>query len=724
MKEPITKADITAAILLDDDTLVLFGAIDRPLPAAAAVHLDGSVEGRYGGRCWTDAEGERWFLGGIRVPGLAQMRPSRVEIADEDGQRLVLPRLSNVRTNPGHLIAAIKAFQPDAMTAALDFIGALAGECDGRGTDTGDRIGRLLAGLAAEVSQPDGFAELFGRFRDGSLLVQGWSRGVRPGAQKLLVEAEDIHVCRAAAGSFARPDLPADASGMLAVLTGAAPAPGAVRRIHFRAADGWRHLHIFEHRTILPDGVAYAHVRDMLGNLHDGEARQTVARIAAARYDGVETVSRLDAPVRIGLDMALRVPGAGLFVAGWLLDPARLVRAVTLKGPGVAARLDAGWSRLGRRDVSEAFAHDPLFAGRLIPGQDSHGFTAFASEPAGLSADAEFHLELELADERVAFLPLSCLPAAPETLRRMLSLVNLDSPSVDATIARHVGPMLRAACTKGTAPASAATHAMGRPVKAPRVSVILPVTDGREDVDLNIARLSIDPDFAETELLVVAAAGTHERLGGTVRQAAAFYRMAVTFVAAPEAADPLEAVAAALPHARAERVLLLSPSVLPTEKGWLAALERVSRKSGGPAMVSPTLLYEDHSIRFAGIVAVEGPDGARCFERRFAGYPRDWLKERDAATVDAAAPECALLPKDALGRALAAMGTYVGADHKGLDLCLRLRALGGACVWLPRVTLVALDEQRQDAHADRWQRAGAMVDRWNFEDTWSARSAA
>ncbi len=721
MKEPITKADITAAILLDDDTLVLFGAIDRVLPAAGAVHLDGSVEGRYGGRSWTDAEGERWFLGGIRVAGLAQMRPSRVELADENGERLVLPRLSNVRTNPSHLVSALKGFQPGAMNLALDFAVALASSTE---EPTSDRIGRMLAGLAQETSQPDGFTEVFGRFRDGSLMLQGWARSFRTGAQKILIEAEETAAYRATAGSFARPDLPSDASGVLAVLTDTTPLPSSIRRIHYRAADGWRHMEIFEHRTILPEGVAAAHVRDMLGNLQDGEARQAVARIAASRYDGAETVSQLDVPVRTGLDMALRVPGAGLFVAGWLLDPTHQVRAVTLKGPGVSARIDTEWSRLTRRDVTEAFQHDGLFAGRIVPGQDQHGFTAFAAEPPGTPVSGEFHLELELANDRFAFMPLTCLPPAPEALKRMLALVNLDSPSIDSLIARHIGPMLRTARGRSTEPRAAGIHPMGRPVKSPRVSVILPVTDGREDVDLNIARLSIDPDFAETEILVVAAAGTHERLGGAVRQAAAFYRMSVSFVAAPDATDAFEAVAAALPHARADRVLMLSPSVLPTEKGWLSALERVSRKSGGPVMVSPTLLYEDHSIRFAGIMAVEEPDGVKAYERRFAGYPRDWLKEHEAATVDAAAPECALLPKEALARALRGMGSYMGSDHKGLDLCLRLRALGGACVWLPRVTLVALDEHPRDAHADRWRRAGAMVDRWSFEDTWSARVAA
>ncbi|MFX5918554.1 hypothetical protein ABTE65_19090, partial [Acinetobacter baumannii] len=81
-------------------------------------------------------------------------------------------------------------------------------------------------------------------------------------------------------------------------------------------------------------------------------------------------MSQIQAPVRMGLDMAVRVPGAGLFVCGWLLDPTQAVRAVTVKGGGMTARLDADWSRLGRKDVSDAFAHDPLFAGRLVPGND------------------------------------------------------------------------------------------------------------------------------------------------------------------------------------------------------------------------------------------------------------------------------------------------------------------------------------------------------------------
>ncbi|HYG88466.1 MAG TPA: hypothetical protein VD978_19665 [Azospirillum sp.] len=714
------QAAITAAVLLDDDTLVLFGAIERPVPATAPVLLDGTVAGQFGGRCWTDpADGLRWFLGAVRVAELSRMRPSRVEIVADDGEHLMLPRLTNVRTNPSHIVSALEKYQPDAFDTALDFACALASSQD----EPSERLERFLSALADEAVKPDGVVELVGRFRDGSLMIQGWAHALRPGTQKLLVEGQGRRLHRAVAASFARSDLTGGAHGIVAVLADQTEAPADITRVHYRGAEGWRCIKVLEPRRILPDGAASAHLRDMVPTLGDGQAQLAIRQVLASRYEGYETVSRLGAPVRIAVDMTLRVPGVGFFVTGWLLDPTAQVESVVLKGPGMTARLDADWTRVRRKDVSDAFADDPLFAGRIEPGQDGHGFSAFAAEPAGVPENGEFHLQLTLTGESVGFWPLTCARPSPAAQRRMLAAVNLDSPAIERVIARHVGPMVRGAA-KGRSGAAAGCHAMGPELESPRVSVLLPVTDGREDIDLNLVRLAADPDFRDAEVLVVAAAGTHERLAGTVRQAAGFYRIAVRFVSAPGATDAFEAVAAALPHARADRVLLLSPSVLPTARGWLSALEQVSLSSGAPIMVSPTLLYEDHSIRFAGIVAVKDADGGTLYEARYAGYPRDWPRERDAARVDAASADCALVGKEALARALSMLGSYVGAEHKGLDLCLRLRAAGVVCVWLPRVALVALDEQPRDAHADRWRRAGAMVDRWIFQDSWSARTAA
>ena len=159
-----------------------------------------------------------------------------------------------------------------------------------------------------------------------------------------------------------------------------------IRRIYYKAAKGWCYLEIFENRTLLNDQSAVPHLRAMLPTLTGEPAvLRTLKRLSNAQYEGFETVSRLEVPVRVGLDTAVRVPGAGTLVTGWVLDPDHHVSAITLKGIGVSARIDLDWCRTNRRDVSEAFAKDAPFAGKIVPGQDAHGFLAFVPGTSRLS---------------------------------------------------------------------------------------------------------------------------------------------------------------------------------------------------------------------------------------------------------------------------------------------------------------------------------------------------
>ena len=139
-------------------------------------------------------------------------------------------------------------------------------------------------------------------------------------------------------------------------------------------------------------------------------------------------------------------------------------------------------------------------------------------------------------------------------------------------------------------------------------------------------------------------------------------------------------------------------------------------------MVSPTLLYEDHSIRFAGIMADDAAEAG--FSARYAGYPGDWPKEREPTAVDAATADCALLPKWLLAEAGDFGAGYVGEEYRGLDLCLRLRSAGHPCLWVPAVRLIALEEGPREDPGEPWRHVAALVDRWGFETAWADRSAA
>ena len=135
-------------------------------------------------------------------------------------------------------------------------------------------------------------------------------------------------------------------------------------------------------------------------------------------------------------------------------------------------------------------------------------------------------------------------------------------------------------------------------------------------------------------------------------------------------------------------------------------------------MVSPTLLYEDFSIRFAGIQQIS----AQSAVSQYAGYSRDWLRGRETATqivaVQAASTDCALIPRSVFLEAGGFSHDFVGTDYKGVDFCLKLRAAGHVCLWLPTVELIALDENPREQAQEYWLQTGGLVDRWGFERKW------
>jgi len=706
-------AQIATAVLADEDTLLIFGTAAMPLPGEAAAELtEAGIVAHFRALSWPRTADEHWFLAVVAADGLSRHRPSRIAVQAPGGRPFGLPRLSHVRIDPGLLFAALQERVPEALPAAFDFLR--------RAVPTpSPRVQRALRTLLSAVSRPDGFGEIFGRFgEEGGLLIQGWTRSLPTGPRDLLLEGEDLVAGTALVGRFDRADLPGDAAGLVAVLADCAADPDQVRRIHYRGTDGWYHLDTFDGRTRLADGVTGPHLRDMLGRLRaDADTLKTLARIANARFEGHETVSRLTQPVRIALDRAVLVPGKGVLVQGWMLDPELRATSVSLRGPGTAVRIDAGWGRTPRADVTRAFAADPLFAGRLFPGLDDHGFIAWV--PCDAQPSTGWHLMLEAGADAVGFLPVPTQAPGPDFAARLLGEMDIDDPRMPELIAGHLGPML-AALGHGARPRTAApAHALGAPARRRDLSVVMAVTDAREDLDVQLSRMATDPDFDGVEIIVAAGPQVTGTFAGRLRAAAGFYRLPVRLVPVPWARHAVEAMAAALPHVQGARVLLTNACVLPLAAGWLSDLEEVLADADGPALVSPTLLYEDFSIRFAGYR--RDPDAADRPGRLVAdhvGYPHAWLPDHGAQPVAAGSLDCALLPTDLARAALADGCGFVGAEAASLDVCLRLTGTGGLCLWTPDVRLVALDEQIR-GERPYWQRTAALVDRWMFDRAWS-----
>lgn len=708
------------AVLLDEQTLVLLGHCTAPLPARAVVRFaEGATEGIFRAVNWTAADGGR-ALAVIRADGLALVRPADMTLVAEDGTTRPMPPVARVELGPAAVWSALQSTASAVRAAAFDFL--LGAVLDTEFGTPSARARGFVHAFLRETSEQGGFIEIFGRPECGGLFIQGWSIGLTPGPVELWIETEELDRFPAVIGHFARPDLLDQARGIVGfMLSVRGIEPAAVKRLYFRSDAGYHHLNIVDNPARFEGANATRHVADMLSRIEGPlDIRRAFKRICRPRFEGSETMSTLSRPVRAAIDCAMRLEGAGVFVTGWMLDPARIVSRVLLKSTaGLYERIDTSWSRLNRADVSNGFATDPAIGPKLKPNDHAHGFVVFVPEDGRRVAadDERFYLEIVIEDEEAGFLPLTWTqPGATTVIRDLIAGLELDDPVAEMLVARHLAPvMVNMSSPMAAAEPPVATIEFG-PQRDASVSIVLPASSLSGDIEVSLARLAGDPDVTRAELLVVAPRSGADRLLGRFRRMVDFFGLGGRLLLTAETLGRHEALDLGARHAKAEHVLLLGLNVLPKEAGWLRRLWRELASATQAAAICPTLIYEDLSIRYAGREPsiADGGDGAG----RFQGYSRHWLERQGTKPVGGLTSECCLLPR----RLFLNVGGFgrdlVGPAFKDDDFSLRLRAAGAQCLWAPSVELYALDDEPAAFAEDKWARACRLIDRARFTTKW------
>ncbi|MCC7046229.1 MAG: hypothetical protein IT562_05910 [Alphaproteobacteria bacterium] len=735
-----TKGEARAAWLIDEATLLVAGDADGALPEASAVAAPaGKAAGTMRSASWADgAAGRAQFVALLAVENIAAIRLEEVELAVEGGARTALS-IRRFTLNPQELVQELAMAPLAALPGILDFLGAGLAETSAAEQATaeeGHHADRVIAALLNEISKPDGFAEIFGPAEDGGTVVEGWSFHLRQGIGGLIVETNRPLKRTSAVGVLDRPDLLPNAMGIVAYFRGGAPVdPKAIRRIHYRTANGYFHLNVAEARTILATRDTVPHLRAKLARTScDAQTMRAFKRTCRPRFEGHETISSFAAPVRAVVDLAVTVPEAGTFVCGWLLDPLRRVERVVLRGTdGSYLRVDDIWGRLLRPDVAETFRVDPLLGPAIAqaPGDaHRHGFAVFAPRPNAGQMPAGLWLEIVLTDETAAFLPFPALDGTQEGVAaRLLTCLDPADAAVRSVVERHLAPASVAAVRRGGGSSDGGEVVpignKPRDGEAPRLSIVLPLGDGAEDIDINLACLAGEPAAVAAELIVVASGGADSALADRLDHYARFYGFGGRLAMIERAVTRHRALAAGARLATGEALLFLAPDVLPRGQGWLSGLFHAFRANERTGMVSPTLLYEDDSIRYAGmpLEAVGGAMPAPNGSGRYTGYPRHWLTQTEAMEVLAGTSECCLMPRRLFDRVGGFARDLLGGPQQDIALGLRLRAAGRSCVWMPRVSLYAVDPAPRTDQPSRGCEIARMVDEWSFARTWERHRA-
>lgn len=682
--------------------LLVLGHAGAPVPAAGVVQAGGapSSRGVFRALSWPSAEGGQGVLLAVRLPGRADPADGGVLfLRGAAGEALVLDLPASPLDDVAFGQQAARLAGAHAPAAARFLLDALRPPPVDGPADAAP-VSRMMRAFLSLAAQPDGHIEIMAALPGACVMLQGWGARLTGPLQVVLAGAL-LPSFPAQAGEFARPDIAVPAVGvMLALPPAAADALGSVDHLFILSEAGLHSRSLVEHR-VLDAASGLGHLRHMMPGLRCPPAMEALLLDALRpRWDGRDTLAGNAHPVRAAVDTSVGGPGIGVYLSGWVFDPAGIIAGLHLCGPGGAARMDGAWTRVPRSDVSEAFRDTPGFP--ALRNGDA-GFAVFLPD----APNGPLHLQVTFTDGDRAFMPIPLADACDAAVRaRLLAGVDLFKPSGADIIERHAAPLMaRVRPAPAPAPVILVRGPVGRAeaVVVPLAAPVLPRAF--------LSSFMHDPLKASEQLVLACGPDWHpaalEALRGLVR----FLALPTTVLMTTEAGAAAALRAAAL-VTTAERFLLAGPGVSPRAPGWRAAL-RMALARSGPAFACPTLLYEDWSIRYAGASRLEFADTPPYAHVRaaLAGLPAAMAVAEAPQWADAGTLECCLLRRASL-TALDGAGALSTGPAQEAAFFRRLQAAGMAGLWVPTVQVYAPEE------AEASGRVAALVDGWVLRDAW------
>jgi hypothetical protein len=574
------------------------------------------------------------------------------------------------------------------------------------------KAGTMLRAFLSQAAQPDGVIEITATAPEGCVLLQGWGAAIH-GAVQVVLAGAALPFFAGHAGGFARADIVPPASGVMLVLPGEAAGSLSGLEHVFVLSEAGLHSRSLVGQRVLDPGESLGHIRHMLPSLRGPAPMLSLLReTLRPRFDGRDTLTGNEHPVRAAFDCVLAAPGVGVYLSGWVYDPANTLASVHLCGAsGYAARLDGRWTRVLRPDVVEAYRREPAFAGQMEP---EAGVVVFVPQAPG--AGEALHLRFTFADGDRAFMPVTAADPAQSAVRaRLLAGIDLYKPSGIAIVEQHAAPLLARVRPAAVPPPRVW---LAGPMQRPKavVAALAATTTPRA----LLSGFLHDPLEPDEHLVLICGPEWGQPGLDALRDLVGFYGLPASILVTTETAGPMLALRAAASVTRSASLLLVGAGVGGRSPGWRQALRATLDRNPGAAFVCPTLLSEDWSIRYAGSAGLRLQDAApyASLDAPLAGLPAGLAADAAPRPAVIGSLECCLLRRQALA-ALDGDGAHSTDAGREAGFFMRLRAAGLSGVWAPDVRVYAPEG------ADMAEPPVArLIDGWMLRDAWRGAKEA
>jgi GT2 family glycosyltransferase len=259
------------------------------------------------------------------------------------------------------------------------------------------------------------------------------------------------------------------------------------------------------------------------------------------------------------------------------------------------------------------------------------------------------------------------------------------------------------------------------PKSSRKVSVVVPLYKETGFLRSQLAAFDVDPFVrAECEIVYVIddpliTLRVRNILGGSVH----VHRLDIKLVTLGRNGGYALANNFGVDAADGETIVLMNSDVIPESNGWLQPLADRLATLPACSVIGPKLVYADESLQHAGMYFFRLETSHWQNMHYFKGYGRALPladKEREVPAVTGALMVMRKADYLAAGGFTA---DYVVGDYEDSDLCLKLRAMGGTCLYMPSVTLFHFERQsmqgttvERDLGSTIYNRA-LHTDRWN-----------
>jgi hypothetical protein len=244
-----------------------------------------------------------------------------------------------------------------------------------------------------------------------------------------------------------------------------------------------------------------------------------------------------------------------------------------------------------------------------------------------------------------------------------------------------------------------------------KTAIVVPLPDPVPPRAL-LSQFLRDPLTRDEGLALACGENWTDAAIGTLRTLASFYGVEAAIVRVRAKATPSAALDAVAKLSSAGQFLLLGETTIGRAPGWRRALYAASQTGGPASCVSPTVLYEDTSIRFAGTERIELLDAAPYVHvrRRFAGMPAPLVASSTSEQSIAGSLACCLFPREVIDRiGMAARATATPSGEEA-ELFRRIHEAGSEIIWSPSAQVYSADELGAGAGGG-WE-VGRLIDGW------------